>query len=49
MSLYQIIVRALFPYRVLDPHILKLKKLAKEYEAENRAYYGEYLSSILFD
>lgn len=49
MSLYRMIVTALFPYRVLDQQIFKLRKLKQEYEAQNRAYYGEYLSKILFD
>jgi len=49
MSFYQKMLLALFPYRRLDLPIAKLKCLAKQYEAHNRAYYGEYLSGILFD
>lgn len=49
MFFNQLIARVFFPYRALDPQIEKFKKLAKEYEAHNRAYYGEYLSGILFD
>lgn len=49
MALNQILRRIFAPYRELDPQIAKFRKLAKEYEQHNRAYYGEYLSRILFD
>lgn len=49
MTLYQRIMTVLFPYRLLDARIARFKALAKQYEAQNRAYYGDYLSSILFD
>ncbi len=38
----------LFDYSELDTQIEKLRQLAQEYKQSNRAYYGEYLSSILF-
>ena len=49
MPFKQIFRRIFTPYRELDPQIAKFRKLAKEYEQHNRAYYGEYLSRILFD
>jgi len=49
MTLYQKILTAIFPYRLLDMPIARFRALAKQYEAQNRAYYGEYLSGILFD
>jgi hypothetical protein len=39
----------LFDYSQIDAQIEKIRRLADEYKRENRAYYGEYLSSILFD
>lgn len=39
----------LFDYSQLDEQIEKFRQLAEVYKKENRAYYGEYLSSILFD
>lgn len=49
MTFYQRLLITLFPYRLLDARIARFKTLAKQYEAQNRAYYGDYLSSILFD
>jgi hypothetical protein len=49
MTLYQRILLALFPCRLLDSRIAKIRELADQYRNHNRAYYGEYLSSILFD
>ena len=37
-----------FDYSELDAQILKFRQLAQAYKQSNRAYYGEYLSSILF-
>jgi hypothetical protein len=39
----------LFDYSSIDTQIAKFRKLANEYKESNRAYYGEYLSHILFD
>jgi hypothetical protein len=41
--------RQLFDYSDMDAQIAKFRKLAEEYKESNRAYYGEYLSSILFN
>lgn len=49
MTHYQRLLEIFLPCRKLDAGILRLRQLAKEYETENRAYYGEYLSSFLFD
>lgn len=49
MTLYQRILIILFPYRLLDSRIASMRALAKQYKDHNRAYYGEYLSSILFN
>ncbi len=38
----------IFDYSELDTQIAKFRKIAREYKQSNRAYYGEYLSSILF-
>lgn len=38
-----------FDYSVIDEQIDKFRQLAHEYKQANIAYYGEYLSSILFD
>jgi hypothetical protein len=38
-----------FDYSGIDEQIEKFRQLAFEYKKENMAYYGEYLSSILFD
>jgi hypothetical protein len=38
-----------FDYSCIDQQIEKFRLLAYEYKQANRAYYGEYLSSILFD
>jgi hypothetical protein len=38
-----------FDYSALDEQIGKFRKLAEEYRRDNAEYYGEYLSSILFD
>lgn len=38
----------LFDYSHLDAQIEKFRQLANEYKQSNRAYYGEYFSSILF-
>ncbi len=35
-------------YSGLDVQIEKFRRLAEEYKQNNVAYYGEYLSSILF-
>jgi len=48
MRLDQRILLILFPYRLLDSRIAKMRELADQYKQQNRAYYGEYLSSILF-
>lgn len=48
MTLYQRILFILFPYRLLDSRIAKMRALSDQYKQQNRAYYGEYLSSILF-
>ena len=37
-----------FDYSGLDEQIEKFRRLAEEYKQDNVAYYGEYLSSILF-
>lgn len=37
-----------FDYSVIDEQIEKFRRLAQEYRQDNVAYYGEYLSSILF-
>jgi len=37
-----------FDYSGLDVQIEKFRRLADEYKRNNVAYYGEYLSSILF-
>lgn len=37
-----------FDYSVLDEQIEKFRRLAEEYRQDNVAYYGEYLSSILY-
>ncbi|BCS55940.1 hypothetical protein [Geobacter sp. SVR] len=39
----------LFDYSDIDAQIEKFRQLANEYKESNRAYYGEYLSSILFN
>jgi len=49
MRLYQHILLVLFPYRKLDDRIARFRELSNQYKESNRAYYGEYLSSILFD
>ena len=49
MTLQQRILLTLFPYRLLDSRIARFRELAHQYKIHNRAYYGEYLSSILFD
>jgi len=38
----------LLDYSELDMQIDKFRQLAQDYKQSNRAYYGEYLSSILF-
>jgi hypothetical protein len=38
-----------FDYTAIDHQIDKFRQLALEYKKVNIAYYGEYLSSILFD
>jgi hypothetical protein len=48
MSLLKEILRP-FDYTCIDQQIEKFRQLALEYKKENVAYYGEYLSSILFD
>lgn len=48
MTRYQRILIILFPYRLLDSRIAKFRELADQYKQHNRAYYGEYFSSILF-
>jgi len=37
-----------FDYSGIDQQIEKFRRLADEYKQDNIAYYGEYLSSILF-
>lgn len=37
------------PLAELDRQIVKFRGLAQELKDENRRYYGEYLSRILFD
>lgn len=37
------------PFAELDQQISKFKDLAHELKDENRRYYGEYLSRMLFD
>ena len=37
------------PFNELDQQITKFRSLAQELKDENRRYYGEYLSRILFD
>ncbi len=37
-----------FDYSALDEQIEKFRRLAEEYRQDNVAYYGEYLSSILY-
>jgi hypothetical protein len=49
MVLYQRIRQALLPYELLDPQIAKYRLLAQQYKAHNIDYYGDYLSSILFE
>ena|GEM_PF-2019570 len=49
MKYYNKILLALLPYRHIDPAINKFRVLLKEYERENRAHFGEYLSSFLYD
>lgn len=41
--------QAPFDYSVIDVQIEKFRNLANEYKKSNTAYYGEYLSSILYD
>ncbi len=36
------------PFTELDSQIVKFRSLKNEMEGINRAYYGEYLSQILF-
>jgi hypothetical protein len=48
MSLLKNIWRPL-DYASIDLQIEKFRQLAYEYKQANVAYYGEYLSSILFD
>lgn len=38
-----------FDYTCIDQQIAKFRQLAAEYKRANVEYYGEYLSSILFD
>lgn len=38
-----------FSFAHLDQQIEKFRQLSNEYKKANRAYYGEYLSNILFD
>jgi len=38
-----------FDYTCIDQQIEKFRTLALEYKKANVEYYGEYLSSILFD
>jgi hypothetical protein len=38
----------LFDYSALDEQIEKFRSLADAYKKDNMAYYGEYLSGILF-
>jgi hypothetical protein len=49
MRLGQRLLLIMFPYRLLDSRIAKMRELADQYKNINRAYYGEYLSSILCD
>lgn len=49
MTRFQRLMVILFPYRLLDSRIANLRELAHQYKQHNRAYYGEYFSSILFD
>lgn len=37
------------PFAELDRQIVKFRGLAQELKDENRRYYGDYLSRILFD
>lgn len=37
------------PLQDLDQQIVKFRGLARELRDENRRYYGDYLSQILFD
>jgi hypothetical protein len=37
-----------FDYSGIDEQIDKFRRLAEEYKQDNIAYYGEYLSAILF-
>lgn len=39
----------IFDYSELDEQIEKFRQLADAYKKENSAYYGEYLSRILFE
>jgi hypothetical protein len=39
----------LHDYSELDRQIDKFRQLAEDYKKSNRAYYGEYLSRILFE
>lgn len=38
----------IFDYSELDAQIDKFRKLAQAYKQDNAAYYGEYLSRVLF-
>jgi len=38
-----------FDYTDIDQQIEKFRQLALEYKKANMAYFGEYLSKILFD
>lgn len=49
MTRYQRFMIILFPYRLLDSPIARFRELAEQYKQQNRAHYGAYLSSILFD
>jgi hypothetical protein len=48
MSILNVILQP-FDYSCLDLQIEKFRQLALEYKKSNVEYYGEYLSSILFD
>jgi hypothetical protein len=43
------ILRLKASFDELDNQIDKFRGLAKEFENANRSYYGEYLSSMLYD
>ncbi|HEY4745550.1 MAG TPA: hypothetical protein VIH45_12875 [Desulfuromonadaceae bacterium] len=47
MSCFERVLRP-FDYSGIDAQIEKFRRLAAEYRQDNMAYYGEYLSSILF-